>query len=444
MPADETRLAERAESAPVRKGPRHAAPRKTLLTKLQIPANRALALAAMPTAVFVGMSLVPKPAMADDGEIPFSSGPCVTREDVEAAQEESASPTPSPSASETGAEAEKPEEKPSEEPTPTPSPSASETGADDAADATPQKAADEPAAEPTPSPSESKNPLDPLGVGDKLEEFGEDVKDFFTPGDEETATPSPTPSASEPAEEKPAAEETEEPAAEKPAAEKPADDPVKDAADKVTEGTQDAADKLKADMEKAADKVGAEVEDLDVPSLDEALKDLPLGKDGKPRFPCAEEDPKALAAADLEPGIPALPDYPWILKTSLLTLRGLDYHGVVNVKTASGAVKPVLKFTADNGVDIKDLHQLVTPPGGPTSHIEAAKGSTSTMSDGTVTMYTEKLEGNLFGLIPIEFTPETPPPLNVPFAFFTNVTVTQAGQFGGTLTVPGLKSYITK
>ncbi len=440
MPADETRLADAAESAPVEKSPRHAAPRKTLLTKLQIPANRALALAAMPTAVFVGMGLMPKPAMADDSAIPFSSGPCVTREDVEAAQEESASPTPTPSASETGDEADKPEEKPSEEPTPTPSSSATGADAADAPAATTQKAADEPAAEPTPSPT--TNPLDPLGVGDKLEQFGEDVKDFFTPGDEATATPSPTPSASESAQEKSSAD------AEKPAAESPAKDeaetPVKDAVDKVTKDTQDAADKLKDDIAKAADKVGADVEDLDVPTLDEALKDLPLGEDGKPRFPCAEEDPKALAAADLEPGIPALPDYPWILKTSMLTLRGLDYHGVVNVKTASGKVKPVLKFTADNGVDIKDLHQLVTPPGAPTSHIEASKGSTSTMRDGTVTMYTEKLEGNLFGLIPVEFTPETPPPLNVPFAFFTNVTVTQAGQFGGTLTVPGLKSYITK
>ena len=52
-------------------------------------------------------------------------------------------------------------------------------------------------------------------------------------------------------------------------------------------------------------------------------------------------------------------------------------------------------------------------------------------------MYTEELKGNLFGLIPITFSPKTPPPLNVPFAFFTDVKVTQAGQFGGTLTVPG-------
>ncbi|MFI6943316.1 hypothetical protein ACIBI4_28965 [Streptomyces sp. NPDC050418] len=459
MPGDGTQLAldaaDGAESPALngirtgKTGPKHAAPRKSLLTKLHIPANKAMALAAMPTAVFVGMGLMPNPAVADDAENPFSSGPCVTREDAEAAQEESASPTPTPSASETGdkaEDAEKPEAKPSDEPSPSASASGEDTKAteDDAAGATTQKAADEPAAEPTPAPSETKNPLDPLGVGEKLEQFGEDVKDFFTPDDKETADPEPGAT--------PSAEETEKPAAEEPEKEEPAKDsadkdsaaeePAKDAAEKVTDEATEAADKLKADIKKAADKVGADVEDIDVPTLDEALKDLPLGEDGKPRFPCAEEDPKALADAEFEQGIPALPDYPWRLDASSLTLRGLDYHGVVNVKTANGKVKPVLKFTADE-VDIKDLHQTVQDPkGGPAAHIKGAKGSTSKFRGGTVTMYTESLEGNLFGLIPVHFTPETPPPLNVPFALFTNVTVLNAGQFGGTLTVPGFQNYV--
>jgi len=102
----------------------------------------------------------------------------------------------------------------------------------------------------------------------------------------------------------------------------------------------------------------------------------------------------------------------------------------------------VLKFTASS-VDIKDLHQLTEGPNGTTGHVQARKGSTSTIRNGTVTMYTEELKGNLFGLIPITFSPQTPPPVNVPFAFFTNVKVTQAGQFGGTLTVPGLHNYFT-
>lgn len=41
-----------------------------------MPAGKAMALAAMPTAVLVGMSLTPKLAMADDKtDIPFAPAP---------------------------------------------------------------------------------------------------------------------------------------------------------------------------------------------------------------------------------------------------------------------------------------------------------------------------------------------------------------------------------
>jgi hypothetical protein len=132
-----------------------------------------------------------------------------------------------------------------------------------------------------------------------------------------------------------------------------------------------------------------------------------------------------------------LPDAPWILKTDLLNLTGLNYHGIVKVTTRNGTVKDVLKFTA-TAVDIRNLHQITDGPAGTKIDVQARAGSTSTIRDGTVTMYTEELKGNLFGLIPVTFTPDTPPPLNVPAAFFTAVTVIQAGQFGGTLTVPGM------
>ncbi|MCT9109362.1 hypothetical protein ACFWD7_30555 [Streptomyces mirabilis] len=39
------------------------------------------------------------------------------------------------------------------------------------------------------------------------------------------------------------------------------------------------------------------------------------------------------------------------------------------------------------------------------------------------------------------FSPDNPPPLNIPLIYFTKVTVVQAGQFGGTLTIPGLHRY---
>ncbi|MFI1394879.1 hypothetical protein [Streptomyces sp. NPDC020681] len=429
MRGDETQLntADGGDSTRVRTGPRHAAPRKSLLTKLQKPAGKAIALAAMPTAVFVGMGLTPKLALAEDKDIPFAPGPCVTRSDEPA---ESESPKPTESA--------KPSEEPTKTPEPTPSgsaddnadepepgstPSASDPGNEADAQAPSES---EPSSTPTPTPSETKNPLDPLGLGDAL-------KDLFDGNEEPTATPTPTASETTKPEDEPSSTPSTEPSSEP--SEKPSTNPV----DEVTDGV----DKAKEAIKDAADKAGATTEELDdaAKGLD-PKKDEDIPDGAKPRFPCPTADPEALAAADLEPGIPALPDDPWVLESSLLTLNGLDYKGIVEVKTGSGKVKKVLKFTASS-VDIKDLHQLVVGPNGTTAHVTSDKGSTSTIRNGTVTMYTEELKGNLFGLIPITFSPETPPPLNVPFAFFTNVKVKQAGQFGGTLTVPGLHNFFS-
>ncbi|MDI2128249.1 DUF6114 domain-containing protein [Yinghuangia seranimata] len=163
----------------------------------------------------------------------------------------------------------------------------------------------------------------------------------------------------------------------------------------------------------------------------------PTSTGTKPPYPCPAEGPiKAKAATS---GDPVLPDEPWILKTSLLAMAGMDYKGVVNVTTGSGKTKPVLKFEVSAGVDIWNL-DMTSPVDqyGNRIHVFSTNNVKSYMKDGTVTFYTESLKGNLFGLIPIEFTPSSPPPLNVPVAFFTNVTVRQAGQTGATLVIPDM------
>ncbi|MFG2643432.1 hypothetical protein ACGFYP_20980 [Streptomyces sp. NPDC048370] len=426
MRGDETQSAQSATAADgatlARRGPRHAAPRKSLLNKIQGPAGKAMALAAMPTAVLMGMGMAPRLAVADEKDIPFAPGPCVTRSD-EPVTEETTKPaeTPEPTASASATESPEPEATEEQEsPKPTASPSATS--------ATEQRATEEksPAPTPTPTATKSVNPLDPLGLGDK-------IKDFFDgPNTTPTATPTPSATATKPAKPAPTPSTTA-PSTTKPSTTTPdagkadADDPV---------------DRTKEAIEKAADQAGQKVEELpeDAKGLD-AKKDEDIPDGAKPRFPCPEPDPEALAAAELEPGIPLLPDEPWKLNSTMLTLKGLKYHGIVEVKTGSGKIKKALKFTASE-VDIKDLHQLTVHSEGLTGHVRSDKGSTSTIRNGTVTMYTEQLKGNLFGLIPITFNPQTPPPLDVPFAFFTNVEVLQAGQFGGTLKVPGLRNTV--
>ncbi|MEU6312119.1 hypothetical protein [Streptomyces sp. NPDC047014] len=440
MRGDETQraVAPGAESRE-RKGPRHAAPRKSLLTKIQIPVGKTMALAAMPTAVFVGMGMAPKLAVADDKEIPFAPGPCVTRSDEPA---ESESKSPSPTASKTPA----PSASAGATPTPGTSPSASgaakaaKPSASPEAAKPPAKNGTAPVPTATPTPTKTTNPLDPLGVGDK-------IKDLFDglgkPAADPKATPTPTPTppgAATPAPDpvadairdaaKKSGAEVEELSDEvKDTVRKPKDETPKDPSDK----DKDKADETKAGEDKADKDKDKDAEDK---AKDEAKKD----PDGKEPFPCPTYDAEALANAQLEQGIPLLPDEPWYLDSSMLTLYGLDYQGIVEVKTAGGKTKKVLKFTADS-LDIKDLYQTVGK-GGNIAHLKSRPGSTSKIRGGTVTMYTESLKGKLFGLIPIEFAPDSPPPLNVPFAFFTDVKVVQAAQFGGTLTVPGLKNYI--
>lgn len=400
MPGDEVQY-EGTEAGRASTGPRHAAPRKPLITRL--PAGKAIAIAAMPTSILMGMGLTPTLAYAKpQPESPFRDGPCVTAPDKDTdedakdkaekdkkdAEDEAKKPKPSTSADDQG-----------DEPGSTPSPSTGDSAGDQA---------DEP--EPEPSPSESDSPLDPLGLGGA-------VDNLLGTGDEETDEPAPETSASTDAAEDGKSDAT-----------KPVEDVVdgaKDAADQVTGTAKDAADKAKDEADKLK------------PSADPLAPDA----DGKKPFPCVEEK-KVAGDAETPPG--PIPEDPWYLEASSLLLKGADYKGIVNLKTPSGKTKQVMKYIIKDGTDIGDLHQTVEGPGGETYHIQSAKGATSTIRGGETVMYTERLSGHLFGLIPITFDPEHPPPLNIPTIYFTHVKVVQAGQFGGNLTVPGFHQEITR
>ncbi|MBD3005514.1 hydrogenase expression protein HypF [Streptomyces sp. 5-10] len=428
----------------VRTGPRHAAPKKSVLTRLQVPAGKAIALAAMPTAVLMGMGLTPQLASANPRpEDRYKPGPCVSQpdeadkdakggkdasdsqsQDKDAKGSKDKDSKGSKGSSEKGSrDGSKGSEESSDgqagsrddKAAPTPSPSSSAPSSD---------AGDEKEPSASPSPSKSKNPLDPLGLGDTLH-------DIFTPDDkggEESAEPSASPSPSSSAE--PGSSPSPSPSK---SSGKPTD-PVKDTVDKVGKGVKDTADEVGKTVDDAKDKADK--------ALPKPSASASKGADGKEPFPCPKFDADAYENAETDPTPSLLPEDPWTLKSTLLTLHGLDYKGIVEVKTQGGQIKKVLKFTA-SGVDIKDLHQLVVGPAGTTTHVQAREGSTSTIRNGTVTMYTEELKGNLLGLIPITFNPKSPPPVNIPEVFFTDVTVTQAGQFGGDLTVPGMHLFKT-
>nr|WP_223183274.1 MULTISPECIES: hypothetical protein [unclassified Streptomyces] len=405
-----------------------------------------MALAAMPTAVFVGMGLTPRLALADDKDFPYAPGPCVTRSDEPVTEEETPAPTGKPSTPATATPTAAPTTL-APASTGTPAPTATETGqapvrqTGEGAKATAGTtvAPTVPSAPTvTPTPTASGNPLDPLGLGEALKDFFDGLapKPTATTAAAPTASaPTPTASATAPAA-RPATPDEAPPSATAPPA------TTTSGAPEATADPDPEAGKTKAAIEKAAEEAGVEVQELpeDAKGLD-ARKDESIPDGAKPRFPCPERDAAALAAAEVEPGIPLLPDEPWRLESTRLTLSGLKYHGIVEVKTGGGRIKKVLKFTA-SAVRIKDLHQLTEHSKGLTTHVRSDKGKESTITGSTVTMYTEELKGNLIGLIPVTFGPESPPPLNLPEVFFTDVKLKQAGQFGGTLRVPGLRNTI--
>ncbi|WP_399477072.1 hypothetical protein [Streptomyces sp. TRM68367] len=423
MSADEARDQNPAAPARVRTGPRHAAPRKPLFTRFQMPAGKAIAMAAMPTAVLMGMGFTPTLALADSNTSTTPPSNSLTADEykdcvaaLDAEKGKDATPAPSPSASDDaaagkdkGTSASGADDK-GDKAEPAPEPSAPQSGSDAG------HAGDK--STPSPSPSESG--------GNLLEDIGDALGGIFTGGKSAqtpTPTPTPTPSTSS--------------SPEKPEdAAKDASGTVKDTAEKATGTVKDTAEKATGAAKDTAEKAaeGAAGKDGDA-----AASPSPSGSPADPEdCPAATDDKGGIDNKIL------VPDDPWYLQASSLTLKGADYQGVVEVKTANGSTKKVLKYVISDGTDIGDLHQLVKDKrSGKTYHVQAAKGSTSTIRDGKTVMYTESISGNLLGLIPVTFDPEHPPPLNIPFIYFTNVKVTQAGQFGGTLTVPGMQQYVT-
>ncbi|MET9498602.1 hypothetical protein [Streptomyces sp. NPDC006552] len=418
-----------------------------------MPAGKAIAIAAMPTAVLMGLGLTPTLASAKDNPTKFSADDYKACADAVEAErdaksggadgktgkdkaEESTTPKPSASAS-TGKDSDKGPAKDTAKGTDQGKDGAEDpgkdTGSEKAAQPTPSpsassgtKSAGATTATPSPSKSETKNPLDPLGVGDAL-------KDLFTPKDKETASPSPSPSASA----------TGSGAAQGSTAQDSKDQDSKDLGSAAKDTVDGVGDTVKDTAGKAGDAVKDTKDSVDKATEDAAKKAEDAATPSPSASGIPDDCPVATDAEGADEDTPAqLPNDVWKLQASSLLLKGADYQGLVDVRMADGSTKRVMKYVISNGTDIGDLHQIAPGPDGKYFHIRSDKGSTSTIRDGKTTMYTEELSGNLLGLIPMTFNADNPPPINLPILYFTNVKVTQAAQFGGTLHVPGLHTTV--
>ncbi|GAA0387596.1 hypothetical protein [Streptomyces luteireticuli] len=398
-----------------RTGPRHAAPRKPLLTRLHMPAGKAVALAAMPTAVLMGMGFTPQLAQAKPVEPPnpFGDAFCLTTPDR--------SPSPSPDAT-TG--------------TPSPSPDASRAADDEGKADKPKKSEEtvppspgrmpKPEATPTPTPSPS---------GDLLDKLRGKLPRLPLPVPPATTSPSPTPTPT------PRPTETPTPT--------PTPNEAKKKSPSPTPNTPKATPQphKTLDVPETPETPEATVSPTPTPSPTPDASGTASPSATPSPTTTGEKTPKPCPVTKAQGDQPSagFANNPWFLTSSKLTLRGLTYEGIKEITTKDGRKKSVVKFTAD-GLDIRDLHALVNDRGR-VYHQTGLGPKIPTIRGGKVTMYTEELKGKLLG-IPMTVNAAHPPPLipglklPIPISY-TDVKIRQAGQYGGTLSIPDMKVYIT-
>jgi hypothetical protein len=146
-----------------------------------------------------------------------------------------------------------------------------------------------------------------------------------------------------------------------------------------------------------------------------------------PSGPGSKKPPKLLAA----PGGTVVNAVPSTQITALLSQSGLSFDGIVELPTHTGTIR-CLQFSLRSSTSTP--FELRVPTQGGTLSLR----STSLTVSGQVKFYTTEIKGRLFGLVPVTFTPDSPPPLVVPELFFTDATVQLVFVHAATLTAPAL------
>ncbi len=112
-------------------------------------------------------------------------------------------------------------------------------------------------------------------------------------------------------------------------------------------------------------------------------------------------------------------------------MSGLSYDGVASLPSAGGTVK-ALKFRMAKAV-LKNVDQTTSARGGAASRTRTPNLTLT----GDVVMYTTKMSSKLLG-IPLTFTPESPPPLTLPYMVMTDVVSEQPSVTANGAQITGL------
>lgn len=198
---------------------------------------------------------------------------------------------------------------------------------------------------------------------------------------EDSSSPSGSPSTPETATSAPTTAPTTEPAADPTTTTGPAAEPTKTA-----DPTADPS-KTTEPTKTATTKAGPSASSDDVPCLGARI----LGK---------------VASAD---DIPPVAAKPGKMEVDSLVMTNLSYDGVVDMPKVGGGTFKALKFSMDSAAN-KPFKLTVDEPNGTQTKITSADLTVS----GEVRFYTTEFKGKLAGIIPVDFTPDSPPPFIPP------------------------------
>lgn len=174
----------------------------------------------------------------------------------------------------------------------------------------------------------------------------------------------------------------------------------------------------------------------------------PTSKPSRKPAPCASASasPSPVPTAKqlrADAGQPAVAAKPSRMTGSLVTMDKLTFVGVVDLPTADGPIK-VLKFTMEESVT-SDFQLLTYARGAHTTDVVFKTKKLTVRNE--VAFYTSRFQGNLLGVIPVDYTPENPPiipPPGIPLPieiFFTNPDIQLVWVTAGELTgTPSLTS----
>jgi hypothetical protein len=122
-----------------------------------------------------------------------------------------------------------------------------------------------------------------------------------------------------------------------------------------------------------------------------------------------------VASAD---DIPPVSKKPGLMEVDSLTMHFATYDGVVDMPVQGGGSYKALKFTMKEA-DNEPFKLTIDEPNGGTTVISSKK----LVTKDNVKFYTPEFKGNLFGVIPVTFTPDSPPPLMLDFLWFTKAKI---------------------